>query len=69
MTTPKFQGRLIARQTYKNFMKKYKLRVTEITEDGKRKPKTIAQMRNEIYKYETETTDDIVDGLYYNVPS
>ena len=61
-------GRLIARQTYKNFMKKYKLHVTEIN-DGKRKQKTIAQMKAEIYKYETETTDDIIDGLYYNVPT
>ena len=64
--SPKFKGRLIAVKTYRDFMKKYKLHITEI-KNGKRKYKTVAQMREAIYEYETNA-DNIVDGFYYNVP-
>jgi len=37
--------------------------------NGRPKRKPIAKMRDEIYKYETKNTDDIIDGLYYNVPT
>lgn len=60
-------GRLIALKTYKDFMKKYKLRVTEM-KDGKRKNKTIRQMKKEIYDYEDNSQDIIINGLYFNVP-
>ena len=68
MTETKFRGRLIAHQTYINFMKKYNLCTMEI-KNGRPKRKPIEKMRAEIYKYETKNTDDIIDGLYYNVPT
>ena len=58
-----FQGRLIARETYFSFMKKYKLNKTEKINNTWRY-KSNLQMRNEIYEYETNH-EDIIDGLYY----
>ena len=55
--------RAISRNTYKTFMKKYKLKLS-IKIDGKYKPKSSKQMSKEIYEYESNY-DVPLPGLYY----
>ena len=50
-------------QTYKTFMKKYKLPLM-IKQNDKYIYKTISEMSKEIYDYETNN-DFITSGLYY----
>lgn len=59
--------RAIAKKTYKEYMKKYNLPLMIVYERNDKRIyayKTIPQMSEEIYNYETQT-DDIVRGLYY----
>ena len=59
-------SRVISRATYKKFMKQYNLRLSNKVH-GIYKPKTMKQMSNEIYKYETENPQLVKDiGLYIN---
>ena len=58
--------RLIGLQTYKIFMKKYKLGIGSKDENGKWKQKHMKTMQKEIFEY--ETSNNIQDGLYYNKP-
>ena len=56
-------SRIISMQTYKTFMKKYKLPLM-IKQNDKYIYKTISKMSKEIYDYETNN-DFITSGLYY----
>ena len=56
-------SRAISADTYKKFMKRYKLRLTK-TINGKYKPKTMRQMSKEIYDYESNH-GLYEDGLYF----
>ena len=56
-------SRIISRQTYKTFMKKYKISLM-IKQNDKYIYKTISEMSKEIYDYETNN-DFITSGLYY----
>ena len=51
---------------YKNYMKKYKLRLNTSV-DGKYKPKSMKVMSRELYDH--ETNNGINDGLYYYTAS
>jgi len=55
--------RAIAYETYKIYMKKYKLKLSVVI-DGKRRKKTMKQMSYEIYNHETYN-ESIKKGLYY----
>ena len=57
--------RIISRSTYKNFMKKYSLKLmTKKYNEYKYKYKTMQQMQKEIYEYETNN-NDVKNGLYF----
>jgi len=56
-------SRAISSETYKKFMRAYKLKLTKIV-NGKRKYKTMKEMAKEIYNYETKTAS-VISGLYY----
>ena len=59
-------SRVISRTTYKRFMKKYNLRLSNKIH-GIYKPKSMSQMSNEIYKYETQNPHLVGHiGLYIN---
>lgn len=55
--------RAIANSTYRNFMRKYKLKLTKVVNE-QRKYKTMKEMSTELYNY--ETNNNIDDGLYYD---
>ena len=57
-------SRIIGLKTYKTFAKKYKIRLSYVI-NNKRKQKTMAELREAIYKYETENPDKFDVGLYY----
>ena len=56
-------GRVISYETYKQFAKKYKIRLTKNVND-KRVLKTMKQLQKEIYNHEKNTTK-IKKGLYF----
>ena len=57
--------RAIGRDTYKMFMKKYKLRLSKKV-NGRYKQKTLKQMQKEIYDYESNLDNELKeDGLYF----
>ena len=59
-------SRVISRATYKKIMKKYNLRLSNKVH-GIYKPKTMKQMSNKIYKYETQNPHLVGHiGLYIN---
>ena len=59
-------SRVISRATYKRFMKKYNLRLSNKIH-GIYKPKSMSQMSKEIYKFETENINQVGNiGLYIN---
>ena len=55
--------RAIGYETYKQFMKLYKLKLSVVV-DGKRRKKTMKEMSKEIYNYENNN-DDLLIGLYF----
>ena len=55
--------RAISIETYKYYMKKYKLKLSVVI-DGKRRKKTMKQMSSKIYNHETYN-ESIKKGLYY----
>ena len=57
-------GRVISYETYKQYAKKYKIRLTKNI-NNKRVRKTMKQLQKEIYNYETNNPK-IKKGLYYN---
>ena len=57
-------GRVISYETYKQYAKKYKIRLTKNI-NGERVRKTIKQLQKEIYDHETNSPK-IKKGLYYN---
>jgi hypothetical protein len=55
MPNPRFpEGRIISYKTYVDFAKKYKIKINK---------KTMSQLSNEIYNYETR--HKVKKGLYY----
>ena len=54
--------RATSRATYKTFMKKYGIPLM-IKENGKYRYKSMKQMQQQIYEY--ETYNDVITGLYY----
>ena len=54
--------RIISRSTYKNFMKKYSLKLMT-KKHNHFEYKTMQQMQKEIYEY--ETNNDVKIGLYF----
>lgn len=59
--------RPISITTYKHFMKKYKIK----TYDWKvvKIKKSIPEIQRDIYVYELNNKDNIIDGLYINNPN
>jgi len=55
-------ARIISRSTYKNFMKKYSLKLMT-KKHNHYKYKTMQQMQKEIYAY--EMINDVKIGLYF----
>jgi hypothetical protein len=55
-------GRAISYNTYKNYAKKYGIKLSFIR-NGKRVRKSIDNLQEEIFKYETD--NDVGVGLYY----
>ena len=55
--------RIISRSTYKNFMKKYSLKLMT-KKHNHYKYKTMQEMQQEIYEYETNN-NDVKNGLYF----
>ena len=49
--------------TYKRFAKKYKIPVSYRDTLGERKLKTMKELRNDIYEYESR--NNVIDGLYF----
>jgi len=54
--------RIISYKTYKQFAKKYKIKLTKVI-DGKRIKKSFYDFQQEIYKFEDE--NNIKNGLYF----
>ena len=57
-----FEGRAIGRGTYKMFAKRYGIKLSTV-KNGVRKLKTLKQLSEEIFKFETDNYVD--EGLYY----
>jgi hypothetical protein len=53
---------VIAYETYKDFARKYRIRLT-YTSDGKRTPKTFAMFKKQIEEYEKK--NNVRGGLYF----
>lgn len=61
-----FIGRPIAFKTYEMFIRKYKLKKWKL--QCVKVGKSLEEMKMEIYNYEKNHQDEIIDGLYFNVP-
>jgi hypothetical protein len=60
-------SRIISAQTYKTYAKKYNIRLSvKLIIDGKTKyyKKSLLELQNEIYKFES-LNDDLKDCLYF----
>ena len=56
--------RPISYLTYKQFAKEYRIKLSSII-NGKRKLKTMKQLANEIYKFETDNMNTIQNKMLY----
>jgi len=56
--------RVISYDTYKQFAKQYKIRLSKVV-NGKRIKKPMSELQHEIYNY--EKNNNINKGLYFNV--
>lgn len=59
-----YVGRAISLKTYRLFCKKYKIALSFLRND-KRINKTIKQLSHEIYIYELQNKNNIINGLYF----
>jgi hypothetical protein len=56
--------RVISQATYKQYLKKYKLKLTVVV-NNVRRYKTIPEMKLELYQYEMNTHNPLKDGLFF----
>ncbi len=59
-------GRTISYETYEMFRNRYK--ITRRKQIHKYVDKTLDDIRQDIYNYEKNHQDEIIHGLYFNVP-
>lgn len=61
-----FIGRPISYKTYQMFIRKYKIKKSKW--ERVKVNKSIDELKMDIFNYEKNHQDEIINGLYFNVP-